>query len=468
MRVHNIERRYPVESFPTIARNAIRELGRNVQAQDDVVALSFLSAMATVGQARVKVGLPIGGQPKPISLFILVVAGSGDRKTTVDNLVLRSLREYDNQQQENFERAKLRYRSEHRIWVAQERRLIRQAMEEIDDNDSLRDAIDTHYENEPIKPRLRRQMQQNSSERAVTDALAGSGESFALIADEGGVILRSPLFCNGALLNKLWDGGPIILDRAHGVSLAAKDIRVTTSIMVQPHVLQDFVRDKGETLRGSGFFARFLISRAPSLQGFRFVLNADNSWPELEKFHQAITNFLNQENLCNRVIELDEDAKQVWIEFVNQVEMDIRPGGYLSEINDFASKVGEIVARIAAVFHFFDNQDGCISTDTVRRAIEVVCYHIDEFKNIFDPSMQVPQGLLDARKLHSYLHRHFWVNQINSIPKNHVLREGPVRVKNRFDPALGIMQARGLVWVSIDKSKRHYINLLPHFSSWCS
>lgn len=336
----------------------------------------------------------------------------------------------------------------------------------------LLDKLAAHYAKEPKKPRLRHQVRQNVSVRALTDALAGSGESLALIADEGGAILGSPLFRNAPVMNQVWGGGPVILDRGHAVSLTAKDTRVTTSIMVQPQVLKDLMIERGEALRGSGFFARFLMSWSHSLQGSRFVSDAEITWPNLEKFHDDVAGFLKQESanegLSDVVLELDKDAKNTWIDFVNQIEGDIRPGGCLSEINDFASKVGEITVRVAAIFHYFGRQEGHISTDTVRRAIDVVCYHIDEFKKIFDPSAQVPQGLLDARKLHSYLHRHCWVNQINSIPRNHVLHDGPVRGKNRFDPALEVLQAQGLVWISIDKSKRRYINLLPLFSSWCS
>lgn len=456
---------YPVEAFPLKAREVINELADNVQAPLDIVALSVLSAMSAVSQARVKVSLPIGGQPKPVSLFILAVAVSGDRKTTVDNLVFRSLREYDNLLQEQYELAMKRYRCEHRVWSAKERYLIRQVNRDDDENESLRTALEAHYEIEPNEPRLQRQVRQNASERAVIDALAGSGESFTLISDEGGVVLRSPLFRNSAFLNKIWDGGPVILDRAHGVSLAAKDTRVTASIMVQPQVLQDFVRDHGETLRGSGFFARFLMSRPQSRQGSRIVLNADFSWPALDKFHEIIASFLAQKDPNDRVLEFDEDAKRLWIDFVNQTEMEIRPGGCLSEINDFASKVGEIVARVAAIFHYFGNQEGCISSDTVKRAIDVVCYHVDEFRKAFDPTAQVPQALLDARKIHDYLHRHCWNNQFYIVDRNYILRNGPVRGKDRFDTALAILCTQGVVFVTCDKKRKRYINLSQAFLS---
>lgn len=131
--IFDIDTQYPVDSFPFTARNAIRELARNVQAPIDLVALCVLPVMATVIQDKVKVRLPIGGQPKPVSLFTLVVAVSGDRKTTVDNLVWHPVRENDDKVQKEFEQAMKRYRCEHRIWAAMEHRLIRQAMGDEDE-----------------------------------------------------------------------------------------------------------------------------------------------------------------------------------------------------------------------------------------------------------------------------------------------------------------------------------------------
>ncbi len=469
MEIHDIDTRYPVGAFPITARNAIREIARNVKAPVDLVASSVLSAMSAVTQAQVKVSLPIGGQSKPVSLFMLVVAVSGDRKTTVDNLVFRPVRQYDDQLLGEYERAMRRYLCEHRIWSAKGRRLIRQATADENQNEGLAVELESYYDGEPIKPRLRRLVRQNASERATLDALAGSGESFALIADEGGVILRSPLFCNSAFLNKIWDGGPVIFDRASGVSIAAKDTRVTTSIMVQPHVLEDFTHQRSEVLRGSGFFARFLMTWSQSIQGSRFLSNTNLSWPNLEKFHHAIVGFLPEKSanqgLCEVVLELDEDAKKTWVDFVNQVEGDIRPGGYLSEINDFASKVGEIVVRVSAIFHHFSKQEGLISTDTVKRAIDVVCYHVEEFKRAFDPCAQVPRGLLDAQKLQDYLLRHCWMNGCSSIARNDVLRSGPVRGVARFDVALATLCNQSSVWINTGQGKKRFINLNSDFFS---
>lgn len=125
MIIQDIDDDYLIDSFPDIPRNAIRELERNIQAQVGLIALSALSAMASAIQRRVKVILPIGGAPKPVSLFTMVVAESGDRKTAVDNLVWRPLFEYDERVEEGFAQAMQQYQVEYRVWSIRERYLLR-------------------------------------------------------------------------------------------------------------------------------------------------------------------------------------------------------------------------------------------------------------------------------------------------------------------------------------------------------
>lgn len=125
MIIQDIDNDYPIDSFPIIPRKAIRELARNVQAPVGLIALSVLSAMASATQRRVKVILPIGGAPKPVSLFTMVVAESGDRKTAVDNLVWRPLFEYDERVEEKFGKAMQQYQVEFRVWSIRERNLLR-------------------------------------------------------------------------------------------------------------------------------------------------------------------------------------------------------------------------------------------------------------------------------------------------------------------------------------------------------
>lgn len=448
---------YPVDAFPNVARKAILELVNNVQSPAELVGPCMLSVLSAVSQQRVKVLLPIGGQARPVSLYVLIVAGSGDRKTTIDNHLYRSVREHDQRIEEEYVRQLHAYERDHRIWASKERRLVRQIAEDEVGDESLRAKLDEHYECEPAKPRLRRKLLQNASERAVIDALAGSGESFSLIADEGGVVLNSPLFSNASFMNKCWDGGPFVLDRANGVSLSVRDARVTASVMVQPEVLDEFSKANWEVWRGSGGFARYLISCPISRKGWRFATTVQAEFSALDEFCQLLSELLEDSTQAQQVLEFDEEAKCVWVNFVNQVEVDIRPNGVLAEIGDFASKVGEITARVAAIFHFFDKSEGHISVGPLRRAIDIVCFHIDEFKRVFDSGSNIPQDQIDAGKIRDYVFRNFWSKGHQCVPRTYLSQNGPVRGKLRFDAALYNLQCQGDFWITVGASKKRYV-----------
>ena len=78
---------YPVEALGSLAEvvEAIRD---RTQAPDAVCAQSVLGAASLVAQARADVELPTG-EARPLSLFLVTVAQSGERKSAADDLASR-------------------------------------------------------------------------------------------------------------------------------------------------------------------------------------------------------------------------------------------------------------------------------------------------------------------------------------------------------------------------------------------
>ncbi|MCX7167088.1 MAG: DUF3987 domain-containing protein [Rhodocyclales bacterium] len=74
---------------------------------------------------------------------------------------------------------------------------------------------------------------------------------------------------NLALLNVLWDGGEMAIDRRSKPSFVLRGRRLTFGLMVQPEALRGFLERAGTLPRGTGFIARFLIAWPGSTQGTR-------------------------------------------------------------------------------------------------------------------------------------------------------------------------------------------------------
>lgn len=461
---------YPLEAFPSAARKAVEELAMQVQAPLPLIATSCLAAMSAAAQERVKVKLPYGGDPKPVTLFVFVVADSGERKTPIDDRFLEPIKRRDQRRRSRETEEECLFKVRHKLWKGEESALIKKISEIAVQNENYRELEEKllqHSRKEPSKPRPNTQLRQDLSPRAILEDLDGEKRSIAIVSEEGQIVLQSPLFASSGFLNKAWDGGSIMLNRGNGLRIFAEDSRLTISIMAQRSVIQDYLDGGGQSARGTGFLPRFLFTVPPTTKGTRFKTGINASWKHLMEFHELMDVVMGEDGASGQgpeqqVLELDDDAKEYLIELINQTEVMIQQGGSMHAISDFASKACEIMVRIAALFHTFSSQEGKISRDTLDRAVKVVNYHVEEFGRIFATSFSMPGSYEDSARLEDYLRSVMHSNQNMPIPRNDALRYGPVRPKSRFDPALSLLQAAGKFRVDKDDKRRSWIHLGPY------
>lgn len=463
---------YPIAAFYLIIKDAIDEVWRNTQGPDAMIAMEFVTDMAVAAQGIYDVCLPTG-QVRPLSLNSLVVAESGERKTGVHNLVAKPLYEFDADRMKKYETELAEYELEYRIWKSEGAGLHRRITKLTQDGESIEDLrlqMSEHDARKPVKPRARRIMRQNVTDRALMDALEGDGESIAFISDEGEIITKGGALNQTGTLNKAWDGAPMLtLDRADGDSVVARNPRVSMAYMVQRKVLKELLDRRGDVMRGSGHWARYLIGCPASTQGMRFTFNLNKEWRHLPKFHERMRELLDEfgrrvdAGVVERTtLEFSDDAIPRWIELANETETMLQPWGYMHDIKDFASKALEIAARVAALLHVFSKQEGRISVESLNRAIAIVDWHLHEFKRIFSPA-SVPQEHRDAQVLEHYLFVNYWCRSFTFAQKNLVLRNGPVRPASRLDAALECLIAMQRVWIGVGPKRERYINLNPQY-----
>ena len=128
----------------------------------------------------------------------------------------------------------------------------------------------------------------------------------------------------------------------------------------------------------------------------------------------------------------------------------------------------EILARLAAAMHYFSGDGGKITLDTLERAFAIIRWHVDEAKRLFSPQFTMPQDQIDAQAVVTYLRFRIWLgpNSDTFIPKNKLLRNGPVRDRNRLNAALELMATWGAVCVGVSpKDKKSYVQLLNVYFS---
>jgi putative DNA primase/helicase len=254
------------------------------------------------------------------------------------------------------------------------------------------------------------------------------------------------------MLNQLWDGKPLSVDRRTSESFIVDHARLTVSLMVQAATLQEFHQKSGALARGIGFFARFLISHPESTQGYRPFSEEPDSWPALSDFNRRIAEILartapfdERKKLLPSLMSLSPEAKNLWIEYYNEVEMQLRDGGDLTEVKDIASKSADNAARIAVLLQVFEHGFGSqVSAECFESASRIAAWHLSEARRLF-VELALPVGLANTDKLNDWLVKHCQRSGVVEVPKSETMQKGPLRAKETLDPAIKQLTELGRV-----------------------
>jgi len=452
----DLTRMYPSDAYYVFLANLIDELSRNVQAPGALIGLSVLSTIAMALQGLYDVRLP-SGHVSPVSLYTAGIAASGERKSTLERLLARPIHASDEKQLKQHALDKAAYEMAFGRWKAENRRLTREIdkLPSGDERDKVTQQQIEHVRVQPVAPRRRHIVLENVTAASFMEAVDGDGESVAFHTPEGGTFLNGGAMDLMETLNKAWDGANLTFDRAHKRNLFARRPRVSISMMVQEAVLMMSVSKRGNLFRHSGHAARYLFANPPSKQGYRMQFLLDHKWECLGEFHRRLQDFLDQfeakrnaGDLEHEVMTFSEDATKLWKERAYEVEGLIRTGGAWCEIRDFASKALEHTGRVAALLHKFCRQDGPISADTFARAWQIVSWHAEEFKRLFTEQPEELKFKADVETLTRHLHTAYYLQNMNGVPKNVLLRTGPLRPVSRLTAALDWMAAQNQVQVA--------------------
>ena len=255
-----------------------------------------------------------------------------------------------------------------------------------------------------------------------------------------------------SILNMLATGEVVTVDRKTGPSFVLRDAKLTISVMVQPKVFDRFCRKRDDSARGSGMWTRFLFARPISTQGSRFLIAPGAHWEYVDAFNDRVRILLENPEQPGtlldgemRTLDLDADAQGAWTEFFNAVEGELAPWGFLADVRDYGSRIGEQVARIAAIFHEFQGLDGPINRDSMQRAIELGKWYLQEFVSIFGAGGMQDAVVDDSLELHRHLNLVVMRTGRWALTKSSLRQRGPLRDTSRLRDALDLMAARGLV-----------------------
>ncbi|WP_158534830.1 YfjI family protein [Pseudomonas sp. URMO17WK12:I2] len=407
----------------------------------ELLFFSALTAVSIASQGIFDVKKPTG-QCAPISLMLLVVADSGERKTSSGNVFLDTVREFQREQDMAWEYKFKKWKTEEKIWEAKNKEIfkyIAKAVRQGVSSDHWEERAFEHEKEKPVRPRRFKVLYDDTTSEALMWGMFQDVPVAGLVSTEGD--LRNKAFNDLSKQNSLWSGDPITVDRKTAESFELKGARLTVSFMTQPALFERYVHVNGEVLRGSGLWARFLVCQPISTQGYREINSSTVSWEHNKEFAYRIRGLLKQSmevletpGHVRQIIGFSPGAADLWVDVFNEIEWEIRRGGRFEGAGDLASKLADNFSRVAALLHVFEGNGDEISVGTLRFAIDFCTWCSDEFYRIFMPSRECEVNAKELLVWFKARRRRGFSN----IRKNEILQYGPrgVRVKEKLDAAL--------------------------------
>lgn len=400
--------RYPAEALGPILGRAAMAIASKVQVPEAIAAQSVLAAASLVAQAHADVLLPYG-QTRPLSLYLVTVAGSGDRKSTADNEALWPVRKRERALRGECDRDWQEWSVVHSAWSAEKRKIESDRKLDFDSRKALLAALGW----EPVRPLHPFLTAPDPTVEGLVKAWVHSPAALGIFTAEGGQFVGGHGMSldhrlkTAATFSEIWDGRPIKRIRAMDGVTMLPGRRLSMHLMVQPDAAAQFLADP--LLRDQGFLSRLLVAAPETVVGTRLYRETK---PEDEAAIKAYGARLlsimeapwplaagQQNELEPRVLTMSERAEAAWRAFHDHVETQCAPGEGLVPIRDFAAKAAEHAARIAGVLTVVDDINaGEIDIDAITNALTLADWYVSEALRLYQAARTDPR-LLRAQQL---------------------------------------------------------------------
>lgn len=447
---------YPVDSLGIILGSAAQALHESVKAPLALCCQSVLASASLSAQTHFDVLLP-WGEKKPLSLFLLTVAESGERKSGIDNLVLGAAKAQERQDIEAYHLELEQYENDLARWKS-EIEAANKKSAKVKSPTGVDDVAEKQYQAgpKPTPPISPLRFVTDPTVEGLFKLMAVGQPSVGLFSDEAGLLIGGNALNNDNALKtmarwcKFWDGSPFDRVRAGDGSGVLYGRRLCMHQQAQPDVMTKLLSDR--MANGQGLLARCLAAWPESTIGSRHVEKFE--WAgdrnELKRLF-AVLKILSEaepstgattQELNPQVLPLDTKAQELAVLASNQFETLMKSGNDLSEITDRAAKALENACRIAGVMAVIEGgiNTKSISLAHLERGLVLVQWYLAETLRIRGAAI-VPQSVLDAESLSKWLHSRN-IKLFNTKP---VLTHGPSQLRNktRLLAAIGELVSNG-------------------------
>jgi len=422
----------PLEDLGPL-REPVEAIAQITSAPAEIAFQSILATAALSTQHLADVETLAGSAP--LSLFLLTVASSGERKSTCDELAIKPILDWEEAEHAGYLKAKAAYDADLERFEATRKKALQ-----------AEDVIDGALPDAPIPPVVPRKLLSDITFEGVLRHFDEGDPSVGIFADEGGQFFgghgmsRDNALKTAAGLSKIWDAAPLNRTRAGMPQTTHRHRRGSLHLMIQPQIAASVLSNA--MLRDQGLLSRTLIAWPQSRIGKRLItispdaaVKTAKAQNALAQFHAKINKRLARAAQIGRAalelrpptLPLSREARNLLILFANEVEQDQEPGSALAEITGFASKAAEQAARIAGVLTVLEDPDtDVVDLQAMEWGVGITAWYISEAQRLMVGSTVDPQ-LEKAQLLLQWLGRKYPGRPFNA---REITRFGPSSIRD--------------------------------------
>jgi hypothetical protein len=401
---------YPIYALGPLAGVAER-IAQGVQCDPALAGQSILSAVALLAQSIANVRT-LDGAIKPLSLYAMTIAASGDGKDSADRIALRPIFEWQREAARAYEQA---------------RKQAEESGEPV--KEPFRVAADITIEG------LRQSFQKGIASQGIFSTEAGT-----LLA--GHAMSAENRVKTAAALCGLWDRGHLSVSRVGTGRLEKFGLRLSMHLLVQPVAVVETMAD--EWLSAIGFWPRFLLAWPAPLAPRKYRPFRPDQDPVITRYWERMQEMLRHPvgddlDLDGPVLEMSEAAKSRLAKFFEEAEHESRLGGWQG-IRPFGLRACELAARIAGVLTVYAGGSE-IDEAAIIDAATLVRYSLANWRAALE------HGRADPVAQHAFTLYRWLLERGDFVTRRDILRLGPaaLRSKTRRDEAIDRLEAAGLI-----------------------
>lgn len=453
----NLPNQFPFPDLTPRLQMAAYEISQETGAPIASVVSALLAATSLVCQGKIKIKKR-HNLISTVSLWFIIELGSGERKSTVVNLVFKAIEEFMVEQDEIHRQKLTAFNEKLASWKAEEKGILAAIKKKTAKGESTvedQSRLEQHNLSKPMKPLKFKLLHEKFTPSAIVKNLSECYSTTGIISDEAACVFSGRGLSDMGLINRGLDGSTMSIELASKESLIVREPSITMALYAQKEIVEHFFSGKGALARAIGLLARCFYVAPPETAGTRFLAYAVTTSGEATRaFHERCKEILKS-HVSEDGLELPEkselhfapDAQSRWEYEHDRIETMMQPGGFFANDKDFASKLADKMGRLAALMHYFEGYAGPISLDTLERSIAISGWYAEEFVRNFAKPQLPPKEQVNANLLVCWLANFVRTSNQWFIKKNDLRQFGPNALRNKIDlnAALLLLWQQGIL-----------------------